>query len=372
MSLLTASLFQFPTVIYIEQQYFLGSSNQWLHDGHKDGTNLIPHELALKIVQGITSGNFLRVYVVIPMFPEGVASDAVIQKILYFQMRTVEMIMKKIADAINEAGLQDSHPLDFFGLFCLGNREALEIETASSASSESDSSSNSFQEPNQVPLRRRDSSLDSKKQAASRRSSGQSSLSRQKSSSLTRRFSSFRRRGPRTADEELLALTRRSPIYQHAKLFISDDEVVLTGSANLNERSMCGVRDTELAISAFQPHHRWNSDPYESDQSPKGEVARFRKRLWAEHALGHGASAFPEVFNDPGSLECMQEMQRIARRNWDDYVASKVTDLKSHLLPYPYNVDKEGNITGCLPEFPDTRGSITGTMSGVIPNILVS
>lgn len=355
--------------IYIEQQYFIGSSNQWLVDGHKDATNLIPHELALKIVQGILTGNFLRAYILIPMFPEGVASDGVIQKILYFQMRTVEMMMKQIAGAIREARLYDAHPTDFLSFFCLGNREAFPSDSSSDASDRRDSlsSTGSFKEPLQIPLRKRASASEDTDSKQS-----DDSLKRSRRPSLSGRLSSFRRRRPRTADEDLLNSNRRHPIYVHSKLFISDDEILVTGSANLNERSMCGVRDTEIAFSAFQPKHKWRSEAFPWERAPRGEVGAFRRRLWAEHMLGKSKKSFPAALEDPGSLQCMREMQRIARRNWADYTSSRVTDLRSHLLPYPYDIDFEGNVSGAVSTFPDTRGSVTGTNSNVIPNILVS
>ena len=37
-------------------------------------------------------------------------------------------------------------------------------------------------------------------------------------------------------------------IYIHSKLIIIDDKTVLIGSANINDRSMLGNRDSELAI----------------------------------------------------------------------------------------------------------------------------
>lgn len=36
-----------------------------------------------------------------------------------------------------------------------------------------------------------------------------------------------------------------------------DDEYVILGSANINQRSMGGSRDTEIAMGAYQPHHTW-------------------------------------------------------------------------------------------------------------------
>lgn len=38
---------------------------------------------------------------------------------------------------------------------------------------------------------------------------------------------------------------------------IVDDEYVIMGSANINQRSLEGTRDTEIAMGAYQPHHTW-------------------------------------------------------------------------------------------------------------------
>ena len=37
-------------------------------------------------------------------------------------------------------------------------------------------------------------------------------------------------------------------VYVHSKLLIVDDNIALLGSANLNDRSMLGKRDSELAV----------------------------------------------------------------------------------------------------------------------------
>lgn len=46
-------------------------------------------------------------------------------------------------------------------------------------------------------------------------------------------------------------------IYVHGKGMIVDDEYVIVGSANINQRSMDGSRDTEIAMGAYQPHRTW-------------------------------------------------------------------------------------------------------------------
>ena len=37
-------------------------------------------------------------------------------------------------------------------------------------------------------------------------------------------------------------------VYVHSKLLIVDDRKTLIGSANINDRSLCGNRDSELAM----------------------------------------------------------------------------------------------------------------------------
>jgi len=51
--------------------------------------------------------------------------------------------------------------------------------------------------------------------------------------------------------------SQRFMIYVHSKGMIVDDEYVILGSANINQRSMEGTRDSEIAMGAYQPHHTW-------------------------------------------------------------------------------------------------------------------
>ena len=57
-------------------------------------------------------------------------------------------------------------------------------------------------------------------------------------------------------------------IYVHSKGMIVDDEYVILGSANINQRSMEGTRDTEIAMGAYQPHHTWARKL----SNPRGQV----------------------------------------------------------------------------------------------------
>jgi hypothetical protein len=49
--------------------------------------NLIPMEIALKIAEKIKANERFAVYIVIPMWPEGVPTGAATQRILFWQVR---------------------------------------------------------------------------------------------------------------------------------------------------------------------------------------------------------------------------------------------------------------------------------------------
>ncbi|KAI7906737.1 uncharacterized protein BX663DRAFT_497470 [Cokeromyces recurvatus] len=71
-------------------------------------------------------------------------------------------------------------------------------------------------------------------------------------------------------------------LYIHAKLLIADDRVVIMGSANLNDRSQCGDRDSEIAIVIEDKDmipSRMDNQPYQASRF----AATLRRQLWKEH-----------------------------------------------------------------------------------------
>uniref|UniRef100_A0A0E0IN38 Phospholipase D n=1 Tax=Oryza nivara TaxID=4536 RepID=A0A0E0IN38_ORYNI len=278
--------------IYIENQYFLGSSYAWPSYVNSGADNLVPIELALKIASKIRAGERFAVYVVIPMWPEGVPTAASVQEILFFQAQTMEMMYRIIAQELKAMNIENAHPQDYLNFYCLGNREE-------------SSSSNGSPESND-------------KSAAA----------------LARKY-------------------RRFMIYVHAKGMIVDDEYVILGSANINQRSLAGSRDTEIAMGAYQPHHAWST----KGGHPRGQVYGYRTSLWAEH-LG----MVDDLFKDPSSLECVNYVNEIAEENWRRFTAEQLITLQGHLLKYPVKVEADGKV-GPLPEhecFPDVGGKILG------------
>lgn len=110
--------------IYIENQYFSGGCHMWERDKHCGCTNLIPVEIALKVVNKIKARERFAVYIVIPMWPEGVPEGEAVQDILHWTRETMAMMYKLVGEAIKENG-QQGHPTDYLNFFCLANREEM-------------------------------------------------------------------------------------------------------------------------------------------------------------------------------------------------------------------------------------------------------
>ncbi|XP_061361286.1 phospholipase D delta-like [Gastrolobium bilobum] len=293
--------------IYIENQYFLGSSFAWPSYKEAGADNLIPMELALKIVSKIRSKERFAVYIVIPMWPEGVPSSAAVQEILFWQGQTMQMMYEIIARELKSMHLDDCHPQDYLNFYCLGNREKLTTSGLRSSNSTSDN--------------------------------GETQVS------ASQKFGRFM-------------------VYVHAKGMVVDDEYVIIGSANINQRSMAGSRDTEIAMGAYQPHHTWSK----KREHPHGQVYGYRMSLWAEH-LGFTDACFKE----PESLDCVKKVTKIAEDNWKKFTADDFAPLQGHLMKYPVHVDENGKVRS-LPgfeSFPDVGGKVLGSRS-TLPDALTT
>lgn len=97
-------------------------------------------------------------------------------------------------------------------------------------------------------------------------------------------------------------------IYIHSKLLIADDRVVVLGSANINDRSMLGTRDSEMDIVL--------EDVEFSSQSWNLEcglgASALRKQLFREH-LGFQEDSFQ--CENPISVETWEFIQQLANQN---------------------------------------------------------
>lgn len=289
--------------IYIENQYFLGSAYSWLEDNQTLSNHIIPREITQKIISKIEARESFHVYVCIPMYPEGDPSSIPSQEILKWQYNTISAMYKRIAIAIEREGC-GTHPSDHLSFYCLGKRES----------------------PEDLPDCLEDTL-------------------------------------PDTA-ADIVRHSLRHPIYVHSKLMIVDDDYIVIGSANINQRSMAGERDSEICIGAFQPDHSVSEGP------PRGDIHTFRMALWAAHLGGYSPD-----FEEPNTEQCLSYVRSVTAQFWDVYTAEEPQGSEVHLLPYPLQVSETGDtnpLDDPWDKFPDTAASVKGAASGVLPSKLTT
>lgn len=115
-------------------------------------------------------------------------------------------------------------------------------------------------------------------------------------------------------------------VYVHSKLMIVDDEQVILGSANFNEQSLNGNRDSECCVALW---------PDESVRRAAGaEMTEFRKELWSEHLGPSLLETHGDL--DPGSLACVQEVGAGALANWGHFRdGTGDPAVTGHLVEWP-------------------------------------
>ena len=156
-------------------------------------------------------------------------------------------------------------------------------------------------------------------------------------------------------------------IYIHSKLMIVDDTTVILGSANINDRSMLGTRDSEFAV-LINETKKLKSKMDGKDFKAANFAYTFRVNLFAEHL---GLDPKDPILDDPLSDQFLKLVQNTANTNtniyrklWgcypdDQYRSFK--DLKEHKTPtskeeldqlrQDYEKEKKG-IVGHAVEFP--------------------
>lgn len=144
-----------------------------------------------------------------------------------------------------------------------------------------------------------------------------------------------------------------------------DDTYLLIGSANVNQRSMDGQRDTEIAIGCYQPRNG------ENNIKNADQIRAFRLSLWYEHT---GIAA--EVYKEPHSLECVKTIRSIGDEMWKIYSQDEVQDMGGvHLVSYPVNVTVRGSVEDLAKgdgHFPDTKTLVRGRRSKVLSSVFTT
>ena len=107
--------------IYIESQFFGGSSNMWLTESDYDHKNMIPFEIVRKIISKIEKKENFTAAVIIPMNPE-TGKTWVTQDMVFRRQMTISFMYYEIALALNEVYGNNTNvkPTDYLKFFCLG------------------------------------------------------------------------------------------------------------------------------------------------------------------------------------------------------------------------------------------------------------
>ena len=100
-------------------------------------------------------------------------------------------------------------------------------------------------------------------------------------------------------------------IYIHSKLMIIDDEKVLIGSANINDRSMKGTRDSEFAL-IIEEQNKIDSIMDGKKYMASNYAKSLRKNLMAEHL---GKNLDDKILDDPLNEELWTYIHSQAKVN---------------------------------------------------------
>jgi phosphatidylserine/phosphatidylglycerophosphate/cardiolipin synthase-like enzyme len=129
-------------------------------------------------------------------------------------------------------------------------------------------------------------------------------------------------------------------IYVHSKLLIADDRVAILGSANINDRSQCGTRDSELAVIVRDSESTDAKLDGKHNQKVGKTINKLRKDLWKKHfgmsqAKQNGPVAHftvsDEILDQPAAEKTWKAIQTQAASN------SKAYEYSFNFIPRNFN-----------------------------------
>jgi phosphatidylserine/phosphatidylglycerophosphate/cardiolipin synthase-like enzyme len=252
--------------IYIETQYFISSGNSWQTTswGVK---NELAKEICDKIEERKGKGKKFHCYIICPMWPEGPPLQSISkvpQNQRFFEWQTMQYIMTRLQDWWT-----------YVSFYFLGKNG---------------------------PIRSRPPGEE---------------ISKHSYVGLASTFGRLRDKDG--YDRRLMVqLNNRYMVYVHSKLMIVDDKYLIVGSANLNERSLAGDRDTEICVQIWPKFHKHK-------KACKDQLKEFRKHLFKEH--------FGDDSGDPKTWG--GSAQEIAKANYWMYRCGQiVTKGQAMMLPF--------------------------------------
>ena len=133
-------------------------------------------------------------------------------------------------------------------------------------------------------------------------------------------------------------------IYIHSKLLIVDDQKVLIGSANINDRSMLGIRDSEFAV-IMEEDLNYDSIMDNKIFNASNYAASLRKNLMSEH---FNINVDDKILEDPLNDKLWNLMKSKAENNtliydkiFDCFPHNKFNDFKKLKERKMFNSEEE-------------------------------
>lgn len=119
---------------------------------------------------------------------------------------------------------------------------------------------------------------------------------------------------------------RTEQVYVHSKLLIVDDRIVIVGSANINDRSLAGGRDSELAVLLMDLQTRTAPMDGKNPLHVRTLAHDLRVELWKKHfaLLGQTdlvkpATRLAALVDKPADPATWRAIQAVAKANADAY-----------------------------------------------------
>ncbi|OBZ88286.1 Phospholipase D2 [Choanephora cucurbitarum] len=245
--------------IYFENQFFISATQD-----DKLLRNRIAEALIERIKKAHARKEKFRVYVLIPLIPafEGdlTSSDAsAARNVMHFQYITISRGGHSIVEKLKEHGIDADQYISWFSLRNHGKIKVPDQSSFNDSGTLLNDDNNPFEDQPQL----------------SRTQTNQSTAH-----SLKNPFNEPKSSLPEVDDDRYDYVSEL--LYIHDKLMIVDDRVVLMGSANINDRSQLGNRDSEIAmlvedtelVSSYMDGKEYQASKF---------AHTLRMQLWKEH-----------------------------------------------------------------------------------------
>ncbi|KAI9487461.1 MAG: hypothetical protein EXX96DRAFT_553340 [Benjaminiella poitrasii] len=281
--------------VYIENQFFITTTED---DPNYVVKNQIGNAMVKRIIRAYEEQEKFRIFVIIPLMPafpaELSSKDAATARlVMYYQYISICSGEKSIFEKLKKAGINPEEYIRFYSLRSYDRIDRPKVEEllAMNAGFSPRGIGKAMEHEHEVE------SVQIHNNERSHPPAGfvmpdEIEQQRQRQQQQQQQYGNIsmpspphqQQRAPLDPEAEKREIDSyvTEELYIHAKLLIADDRVVIMGSANLNDRSQCGERDSEIAIIVEDKDlipSRMNNQPYQASRF----AATLRRQLWKEH-----------------------------------------------------------------------------------------